>query len=163
MLVGDPGGLGRRYTKGIQQIPLTIEALHTPPVAMVNSAAIGADCDLACSCDIRMGCRPSRFGETYAKLALIPGDDGTFFPQSILGYAKAMEFSLTGRIVPADEALTRSLLNDLMEVETLEEETEKLARSIAANSPIAVSMIKKTIRQARKVKIRSNLVHLAPF
>ena len=77
-----------------------------------------------------MGCRPSRFGETDAKLALIPGDDGTFFPQSILGYAKAMEFSLTGRIVPADDALTRSLLNDLMEVEALEEETEQLARSI---------------------------------
>lgn len=163
MFAGDPGGLGRRYTKGIQQIPLTSEALHTPLVAMVNSAAIGADRHLACCCDIRMGCRPSRFGKTYAKLALILGDDGTFFPQSILGYAKAMEFSLTGRIVPADEALTRSPLNDLMKVEAPEEETEKLAPSIAANSPIAVSMIKKTIRQAHKAEIRSNLGPLAPF
>ena len=42
MFAGDPSGLGRRYTKGIQQIPLTSEALHTPLVAMVNSAAIGA-------------------------------------------------------------------------------------------------------------------------
>jgi 2-(1,2-epoxy-1,2-dihydrophenyl)acetyl-CoA isomerase len=130
MFAGDPGGLGRRYTKGIQQIPLTMETLPTPLVTMVNRAAIGADCDLACSCDIRMGCRPSRFGETDAKLALIPGDEGTFFPQSILGYAKAMEFSLTGRIVPADDAFTQSLLNDLMEVEALIEETEQLARSI---------------------------------
>ncbi len=43
MFAGNPEGLRRRYTKGLQQIPLTIEALHTPLVAMVNSVAIGAD------------------------------------------------------------------------------------------------------------------------
>ncbi len=41
MLAGDPEGPMRRYTKGIQQIPLTIEAMHTPLLAMVNGAAIG--------------------------------------------------------------------------------------------------------------------------
>ena len=81
MFAGDPEELRRRYTKGIQQIPLTIEALHTPIMAMVNGPAIGAGCDLACMCDLRMGCRHSRFGETFAKLALVPGDGGTFFLQ----------------------------------------------------------------------------------
>ena len=66
MFAGDPEELRRRYTKGIQQIPLTIEALHTPIMAMVNGPAIGAGCDLACMCDLRMGCRHSRFGETFA-------------------------------------------------------------------------------------------------
>lgn len=163
MFAGDPEGLRRRYTKGIQQIPLTIEALHTPLVAMVNGSAIGAGCDLACMCDIRVGCRHSRFGETFAKLALVPGDGGTFFLQRVIGFAKAMELSLTGRIVPADEALTLGLLNDLVEVDALKEETEKLARSIAANSPVAVSMIKKAIRQARTAEISGHLDLLAAF
>lgn len=109
MFAGDPEELRRRYTKGIQQIPLTIEALHTPIVAMVNGAAIGAGFDLACMCDIRMGCRHSRFGETFVKLALVPGMGGTLFLQRIVGYAKAMELSLTGRIVDADEALALGL------------------------------------------------------
>jgi len=163
MFAGDPEGLRRRYTKGIQQIPLTIEALQTPLVAMVNGAAIGAGCDLACMCDIRVGCRHSRFGESFAKLALVPGDGGTFFLQRVVGYAKAMELSLTGRIVPADEAFTIGLLNDLVEVEALKGETEKLARTIAANSPVAVSMIKKAIRQGRTAEINGHLDLLAAF
>jgi 2-(1,2-epoxy-1,2-dihydrophenyl)acetyl-CoA isomerase len=163
MFAGDPEELRRRYTKGIQRIPLTIETLHTPIVAMVNGAAIGAGLDLACMCDIRMGCRHSRFGETFAKLALVPGVGGTFFLQRVIGYAKAMELSLTGRIVNADEALALGLLNDLVEVDALKEETEKLARSIAANSPVAVSMIKKAIRQARTAEISGHLDLLAAF
>ncbi len=163
MFAGDPEGLRRRYTKGIQQIPLTIESLHTPLVAMVNGAAIGAGCDLACMCDIRVGCSHSRFGETFAKLALVPGDGGTFFLQRVLGYAKAMELSLTGRIVPSDEALALGLLNNLVEENVLREETRNLALSIAANSPVAVSMIKKAIRQARTAEISGHLDLLAAF
>ncbi len=127
MFAGDPEGLRRRYTKGIQQIPLTIEALHTPLIAMVNGAAIGAGCDLACMCDIRLGCKYSKFGETFAKLALVPGDGGTFFLQRVLGYAKAMELSLTGRIVSAEEALSLGLLNNIVEENLLKFETQKLA------------------------------------
>ena len=163
MFAGDPEGLMRRYTKGIQQIPLTIEALHTPLVAMVNGAAIGAGCDLACMCDIRLGCRRSRFGETFATLALVPGDGGTFFLQRVIGYAKPMELALTGPIVEADEALSLGLLNTLVEMDVLKTETEALARSIAANSPVAVSMIKKAIRQARTAEISGHLDLLAAF
>jgi len=163
MFAGDPEELRRRYTKGIQQIPLTIEALHTPIIAMVNGPAIGAGCDLACMCDIRMGCRNSRFGETFATLALVPGDGGTFFLQRVVGYAKAMELSLTGRIITADEALALGLLNHLVETDALKKETEKMALSIAANSPVAVSMIKKAIRQARTAEISGHLDLLAAF
>jgi 2-(1,2-epoxy-1,2-dihydrophenyl)acetyl-CoA isomerase len=163
MFAGDPEELMRRYIRGIQQIPFTIEALSTPLVAMVNGAAIGAGCDLACMCDIRVGCRLSRFGETFAKLALVPGDGGTFFLQRVVGYAKAMELSLTGRIVPAEEAHCLGLLNDLVEVDALKEATRKLALSIAANSPVAVSMIKKALRQARTAEISGHLDLLAAF
>ena len=163
MFAGDPERLRRRYTKGIQQIPLTIESLQTPLIAMVNGAAIGAGCDLACMCDLRMGCKQSRFGETFAKLALVPGDGGTFFLQRVIGYTKAMELSLTGRVITAEEALAIGLLNYLVEEDALKQETEKLASSIANNSPVAVSMIKKAIRQARTAEISGHLDLMAAF
>ncbi|WP_419662448.1 EchA3: enoyl-CoA hydratase/isomerase [Desulfosarcina variabilis str. Montpellier] len=163
MFAGDPEELRRRYTKGIQQIPITIESLQTPIIAMVNGAAIGAGCDLACMCDMRIGCRHSRFGETFAKLALVPGDGGAFFLQRVVGYAKAMELSLTGRIVTAEEALALGLLNTLVEEASLKEETGKIARMISGNSPVAVSMIKKAIRQARTAEISGHLDLVAAF
>lgn len=92
MFAGDPEELRRRYTKGIQRIPLTIEALHTPIVAMVNGAAIGAGLDLACMCDIRMGCRHSQFGETFAKLALVPGVGGHSFCRGLSDMPKRWSF-----------------------------------------------------------------------
>jgi enoyl-CoA hydratase/carnithine racemase len=113
--------------------------------------------------EIRVGCPHSRFGETFVKLALVPGDGGTFFLQRVVGFAKAMELSLTGRIVSAQEALSLGLLNSLVEEDALRKETEKLALSIAANSPIAVSMIKKAIRQARTAEISGHLDLLAAF
>ena len=110
-----------------------------------------------------MGCKHSRFGETFVKLALVPGDGGTFFLQRVVGYAKAMELSLTGRIVEAEEALALGLLNSLVEVDALREEAEKMALSIAANSPIAISMMKKALRQARTAEISGHLDLLAAF
>jgi 2-(1,2-epoxy-1,2-dihydrophenyl)acetyl-CoA isomerase len=163
MFAGDPEELRRRYTKGIQQIPLTIESIHTPLIAMVNGAAIGAGCDLACMCDIRMGCTHSRFGETFAKLALVPGDGGTFFLQRVVGFAKAMELSLTGRILSAEEALSLGILNHLVPEDELKEKTVAMANTIATNSPIAVSMIKKALRQARTAEISGHLDLLAAF
>ena len=74
-----------------------------------------------------------------------------------------MELSLTGRIVQADEALELGLLNNLVDEEQLKEETQKLALSIASNSPVAVSMIKKAIRQARTAEISGHLDLLAAF
>ena len=74
-----------------------------------------------------------------------------------------MELTLTGRIITADEALALGLLNHLVEVGLLKKETEKLALSIGANSPVAVSMIKKAIRQARTAEISGHLDLLAAF
>ena len=158
-----PAQLREWYRTGVQRLANAVYDLEVPLIAAVNGPAIGAGCDLACMCDIRMGTPSSRFGETFAKLALVPGDGGTFFLQRVVGYAKAMELSLTGRIVEAEEALRLGLLNQLVEPATLRSETERLARDIAGNSPVAVSMIKKAIRQARTAEISGHLDLLAAF
>ncbi len=163
MFAGESEELRQRHTKGIQQIPLTIESLQTPLVAMVNGAAIGAGCDLACMCDIRIGCQHARFGETFVKLALVPGDGGAFFLQRVIGYAKAMELSLTGRIIDPEEALKLGLLNQLVDQDDLRETTEKMVNAITANSPVAVAMIKKAIRNARTAEINGHLDLVAAF
>ena len=90
MFAGESYELKERYQVGIQQIPLTIEAMATPIIALVNGAAIGAGCDLACMCDLRLGTKQAKFGETFAKLGLVPGDGGTYFLPRVVGYARSL-------------------------------------------------------------------------
>ncbi|MGZ3773125.1 MAG: enoyl-CoA hydratase-related protein [Pseudobdellovibrionaceae bacterium] len=148
MFSGESNELRMRYMHGIQQIPKCIEDLSKPVIAMVNGAAIGAGCDLAMMCDLRIGTSKSKFGETFVKLGLVPGDGGAFFLQRVIGFSKAMQMSLTGDIISGEEALNWGLLNYLVSEKELENETQKLAEKIAANAPVAVQMTKKAMKLA---------------
>ena len=72
-----PGTLIRQeYRTGIQRLPRAFAALEVPIVAAVNGPAIGAGCDLACMCDIRVAGESAKFAESFVKLGIIPGDGG---------------------------------------------------------------------------------------
>ena len=72
---------------------------------MINGAAIGAGLDMACMCDIRIASALMQSLEKLLlKLGLIPGDGGSYFLQRVVGFAKAMELTLTADIIDAEEA-----------------------------------------------------------
>jgi 2-(1,2-epoxy-1,2-dihydrophenyl)acetyl-CoA isomerase len=163
MFQGEGNELRQRYQAGIQQIPKTIEDISTPIIAMVNGAAIGAGCDLAMMCDLRIGTSTTKFGETFTKIGLIPGDGGTFFLQRVVGYAKAMEMTLTGDIYEGSKAKDIGLLNNFVDDAQLQAETEKLAAKVAANAPVAQSMAKKAMKISYLHDLNTSLDLLAAF
>lgn len=65
-----------QYRRGIQRLPLALAQAEIPLIAAVNGPAIGAGCDLACMCDMRLGSTAARFGETFLNLGIIPGGAG---------------------------------------------------------------------------------------
>jgi len=163
MFHGESNELRIRYEQGIQQISRSMEAFSKPIIAMVNGAAAGAGCDLACMCDLRIGTSESKFIESFVKLGLVPGDGGTFFLQRIVGYAKALEMSLTGRAIQADEAEKIGLLNKIVDKSMLKDETQKLARMIAQNAPIAVQMTKRAMKVSYRHDLNVSLDLLAAY
>ena len=146
MFAGESDELRRRYELGIQRISRAMESISKPSIAMVNGAAAGAGCDLACMCDIRVGSKSTKFLESFARIGLVPGDGGTFFLQRVIGFARAMEMTLTGRVVAADEALQMGLLNKVCEESELIPETQKYADLISANAPVATQLAKKAMK-----------------
>ncbi|NLY12075.1 MAG: enoyl-CoA hydratase, partial [Gammaproteobacteria bacterium] len=74
-----------RYRKGIQRIPLALQAVEVPIIAAVNGPAIGAGFDLANMADIRIASEKAKFGETFLNLGIIPGDGGAWFMQRLIG------------------------------------------------------------------------------
>jgi len=163
MFAGESASLRMNYINGIQRIPRMIEAFPKPLIGMINGAAIGAGCDLSCMCDLRTGHSLSKFGETFSKLGLVPGDGGPFFLTRVLGYAKSMELYLTGDIVGAEEAKEIGLLNHLYDDGKLEEETIKLAEKIASNAPVAIEMTKQALKSARLSDLQSHLDMMATY
>ena len=163
MFAGEANELRERYKHGIQRIPICMESLSKPVIAMVNGAAIGAGLDLACMCDMRIASDNAVFGETFVKLGLIPGDGGSYFLQRIVGFAKAMELTLTGNVIKSDEAIKIGLVNDVCEISALEQKTQELVLKINANAPIAVQMAKRAIIHGYRNHLASQLDLLASY
>lgn len=145
------------YKQGIQRIPLAFEALETPVIAAVNGPAVGAGCDLACMCDIRIAGESARFAESFVKLGLVPGDGGAWLLPRIVGFAKACELALTGDMIDAHAALACGLVSAVVPDAELLPHVRALAARIAANPPHAVRMTRRLLRQSAGVDLAASL------
>ncbi len=152
-----PAQTRRNYKYGIQRLPLMFQALEVPVIAAVNGPAIGAGCDLACMCDIRVAATSAKFAESFVKLGIIPGDGGAWLLPRIIGYAKAVELSLTGETIDAAEALRIGLVSDVVADDQLLIKAQEIAAKIAANPPHAVRMTMRLLREAQTADLKNIL------
>lgn len=163
MFQGDNDELRRRYEQGIQRISKSVEGFTKPIVAAVNGAAAGAGCDLACMSDIRIGTSETKFLENFVKVGLVPGDGGSFFLQRIVGFAKAVEMTLTGRIVKAEEAERIGLLNQIVPADKLLAEATLMAEQLASLPAAAMQMSKKALKISYQHDLNTSLDLLAAY
>ncbi len=154
MFGGSPARLMENYRKNIQQIPLAVHGVEIPTIAAVNGPAIGAGCDLALMCDMRVASEKARFGETFLTVGLIPGDGGAYFLPRAVGMARACEMTFTGEIISARRALEIGLVNDVAPHEQLMEESLKLARKIALMPPEALRMAKRLLYAGQEIGLK---------
>jgi 2-(1,2-epoxy-1,2-dihydrophenyl)acetyl-CoA isomerase len=142
MFSGDPVELRDRYLRGMQTIPRRFHSLEKPTIAVVNGPAIGAGLGLALMCDLRVASARAKFGSTFARVGLIPGDGGAYLLNRVVGFSRAIELILTARVIDADEALSIELVHRVVPHDELRDHALELARSIAALPPKAVRMAK---------------------
>jgi enoyl-CoA hydratase/carnithine racemase len=98
----------------IQRLFDRIEEFPKPTIAAVNGVALGGGCELAMACDIRMAAETARFGLPETALAVLPGAGGTQRLARLVGTGRAVELILTGRVVPAAEALDIGLVTSVV-------------------------------------------------
>ncbi|MCV6613096.1 MAG: enoyl-CoA hydratase-related protein, partial [Amphritea sp.] len=158
---GDVYTVQNKYRQGIQRIPLALANIDIPVIAAVNGPAIGAGFDLTCMCDLRIGSTKALMGETFVNLGIIPGDGGAWFLQRLIGYQKAAELTLTGRVIGADEAKELGILLEVVEPEQLMEKALELASRMAEKPPQALRMTKRLLKTAQKMELPEFLEHCA--
>ncbi|OBB23057.1 enoyl-CoA hydratase [Mycolicibacterium peregrinum] len=147
----------RAYIDGIQRIPRALGRLEVPLIAAVNGAAIGAGCDLAMMCDIRIASERASFAESFVQLGLIPGDGGTWFLPRAIGYARAAELTFTGERIDAATASEWGLVSRVVAHDDLLSEARTLADKIAVNPPRALRMAKRLLQESTTGSLESTL------
>ena len=119
-----------------------------PVIAAVAGFALGGGCELAMQCDLINAADNARFGQPEIKLGIIPGIGGTQRLTRAVGKAKAMDLILTGRMMDAQEAERSGLVARVVPLQSLLEETLKVAETIASMSLPSVLAAKEAINRA---------------
>ena len=135
----------------------SVEDFPKPVIAMINGFALGGGCELAMACDIRIASSKAKLGQPEIKLGIIPGGGGTQRMTHLIGEGKAMELMLTGDMISADEASALGLVNHVYAPEELEAKTMELANRIADMSPVALAMVKASVKNAARMNLREGL------
>lgn len=157
MFGGSPAELRQGYRHGIQRIPKALYHCEIPTIAAVNGPAIGAGCDLALMCDMRIAATTATFAESFVRLGLIPGDGGAWLLPRAVGMARASQLAFTGAAIGAATALDWGMVNEVVEPDQLLEAAHRLAADIAVNPPHALRMTKRLLREGQHQSLETLL------
>lgn len=112
------------------QVMLTIQSLPQPVIAEVHGIATAAGCQLVATCDMAIAAQGTRFGVNGINIGLFCSTPMVALTRNI-PRKKAFEMLTTGRFLMADEAESVGLINKVVAPETLQEETQNLANTVA--------------------------------
>jgi len=126
----------------------TIRSIRKPVIAAVSGFALGGGCELAMMCDFIIAADNAKFGQPEIKLGIIPGAGGTQRLPRAIGKAKAMDLTLTGRMMDVQEAERSGLVSRIVPLEKLMEESLAAALVICGHSQIAVKAAKESVNRA---------------
>lgn len=125
-----------------------IENCPKPVIAAVNGFALGGGCELAMACHFRVASDNAKFGQPEVNLGLIPGYGGTQRLIQLIGKGRAMEFTMTGNMISAVDALQWGLVNYVTPIEELIPRAVSLLQIIQTKAPFAIAKVIELINSA---------------
>lgn len=132
-------------------------AIGIPLIAAVRGYALGGGCELAMTCDLIVAGDDAQFGQPEIRIGVMPGAGGTQRLTRAIGVARAMELVLTGRTMPAAEALATGLVTTVVPAADVLDAAVDLADQIAAMPPLAVRAAKRSVLAAAELPLSAGL------
>ena len=141
----------------VQRIPRLLALMEKPYIAAVNGAAVGAGMDMASMADIRFAADTARFGMTYVRMGLVPGDGGCYYLPRIVGLARALELIWTGRLFDAQEALAMGYVSAVVPADELMDHTREFALKLVAGPAVAIQQAKRLVYRSLELDVDAAL------
>lgn len=140
-----PPEVGYELVKSGHQIFNKIENFEVPVIAAIEGFTLGAGCELAMACDIRVAGDKALFGQPEVNLGIIPGYGGTQRLPRLVGAGKAKELIFTGDNIDASEAYRICLVDILVPAGEALSQAHTLSAKIQKKGPLAIRAAKKAI------------------
>jgi 2-(1,2-epoxy-1,2-dihydrophenyl)acetyl-CoA isomerase len=141
---GDPD-LGEYLRTTYSRLVRRMVGIEKPLIAALHGPVYGAGVGLALACDLRIAAENTTFSVAFIKIGLMPDAGVTFLLPRVVGLGRAMEMSMLGDAVEAEEAYRIGLVNKVVAEDVLSDEVRNLAGRLATMPTVALGRIKQSL------------------
>lgn len=121
-----------------------------PIICRLNGDAMGLGATMALFCDIIIASETARIGDKHVNVGLVAGDGGAIIWPQLIGYPRAKEYLMTGKIINGKDAAEMGLINYAVAAEELDAATDKMAQRLARGPTMAVRWTKVAVNVGLK-------------
>lgn len=123
-----------------------IFALRKPVIAAIRGAAVGVGSTMILPADFRLASKDSRFGFVFSRRGIYPEAGSSWFLPRLVGMGRALDWMVSGRLIPAEEALGAGLVRSLHEPDAVLDAARTLARELTeTTAPVSVAVIRQSL------------------
>lgn len=145
------------FSRGGQDLMLTIERLGKPVLAKIQGYTLGGGMELAMACHLRIASEKAKFGQPEIGLGLIPGFGGTQRLTRLAGRGAALELCLLGQQIDAARAERLGVVTRVVAADELDAAVDALADQLAVAAPLALKGILEAVIEGGECAIDQGL------
>ena len=146
-MIDDPARF-RAIAPDAKRIVFGLLELEKPIICRLNGPAAGLGASIALMCDIIITAESARIGDPHVKMGFVAGDGGAVIWPQLVGFARAKEFLMTGRMIDAREAERIGLVNHVVSDTELDVRVDAMADELAAGPKWAIRWTKTVVNIA---------------
>lgn len=158
-MAGAPPAEFRRFVEEIQELTRVVRGCPVPVVAAVNGPAVGAGCEIACACDMRIASRTATFSFPESRIGLVVTSGVSWLLPRLVGRGWARRLLLSGEVIDAEEALGIGLVERVVEPDALLETALQVGHRVAEAERLAVTLTKRLLESADEGSLETSLRH----
>lgn len=135
----------REWTRRCHEIVRLLRGSPKPLLGAINGTAVGGGLEMTLHCDVRFAASDAKFGQPEIRIGFIPPIATTQLLARLIGRPRAIRYLYDGALVPAAEALSWGLVDELVEPTQLKARVQAYGEELAAKSPAALAAIRRTV------------------
>ena len=143
--------------EGIQRLADRIEAFPKPMIIAIHGFCMGGGLEVALACDIRIAAEDARIGLPEIRIGILPGGGGTQRLPRVVGPGRARLMILGGEPISGRRAAEWGLVDEAVAPPEVFERAAAIARTLAAQSPHSLAVIKALLRETADARLRDGL------